>query len=108
MLEAGGAAPPFLDIPLIAPMIQKTPYDWQYVTIPQKHACKALINNVSTFAFCEKKIQYILYLLHRFLLQQSRWPRGKILGGTSRLNYMAYVLGHWMDYEKWFPDFTGT
>lgn len=63
MLEAGGAAPPFLDIPLIAPMIQKTPYDWQYVTIPQKHACKALINNVSIFAFCEKKsnIYYTCY-----------------------------------------------
>ncbi|XP_012235578.1 glucose dehydrogenase [FAD, quinone]-like [Linepithema humile] len=82
LLEAGGDPPPFFDIPLIAPMIQKTPYDWQYITIPQEHACKALINN------------------------QSRWPRGKILGGTSRLNYMAYVLGHWMDYEKWFPDFT--
>ncbi|XP_011342593.1 glucose dehydrogenase [FAD, quinone] isoform X2 [Ooceraea biroi] len=37
--------------------------------------------------------------------KQSRWPRGKVLGGTSRLNYMAYVLGHKLDYEKWFPDF---
>ncbi|XP_011260570.1 glucose dehydrogenase [FAD, quinone] isoform X3 [Camponotus floridanus] len=62
-------------------MIQKTAYDWQYITVPQKHACKGLINN------------------------QSRWPRGKIVGGTSRLNYMAYVLGHRLDYEIWFPDF---
>ncbi|KAL0122268.1 hypothetical protein PUN28_007183 [Cardiocondyla obscurior] len=37
--------------------------------------------------------------------RQSRWPRGKILGGSSRLNYMAYVLGHQLDYETWFPDF---
>ncbi|XP_029671700.1 glucose dehydrogenase [FAD, quinone]-like [Formica exsecta] len=81
LLEAGGTAPLFLDIPLLAPMIQKTAYDWQYITVPQEHACKGLINN------------------------QSRWPRGKIVGGTSRLNYMAYVLGHRLDYETWFPDF---
>ncbi|KAG5318565.1 DHGL dehydrogenase, partial [Pseudoatta argentina] len=81
LLEAGGTAPFFLDIPLLTPIIQNTVYDWQYVTVPQEHACKGLINN------------------------QSRWPRGKILGGTSRLNFMAYVLGHRLDYEKWFPDF---
>ncbi|XP_072767522.1 glucose dehydrogenase [FAD, quinone] [Anoplolepis gracilipes] len=81
LLETGGTAPFFLDIPLLAPMIQKTAYDWQYITVPQEHACKGLINN------------------------QSRWPRGKIVGGTSRLNYMAYVLGHRQDYETWFPDF---
>ncbi|XP_011873623.1 PREDICTED: glucose dehydrogenase [FAD, quinone]-like [Vollenhovia emeryi] len=81
LLEAGGTAPFFLDIPLLGPLIQNTVYDWQYVTVPQEHACKGLINN------------------------QSRWPRGRILGGSSRLNYMAYVLGHRLDYEKWFPDF---
>lgn len=81
LLEAGGTAPPFLDIPLLAPIIQQTAYDWQYITVPQKYACKGLVNN------------------------QSRWPRGKILGGSSCLNYMAYVLGHRLDYDKWFPDF---
>jgi len=50
---------------------------------------------------------YIYILSQKFFLQQSRWPRGKILGGTSRLNFMAYVLGHQLDYEKWFPDFAG-
>ncbi|XP_076678536.1 glucose dehydrogenase [FAD, quinone] isoform X3 [Andrena cerasifolii] len=82
LLEAGGVAPPFLDIPLLAPLIQNTPYDWQYATVPQENACKGLINN------------------------QSKWPMGKILGGTSRLNYMLYVRGHPTDYDKWFPDFT--
>ncbi|XP_024869951.1 glucose dehydrogenase [FAD, quinone]-like isoform X1 [Temnothorax curvispinosus] len=81
LLEAGGTAPSFLDIPLLGPLIQNTVYDWQYVTVSQEYACKGLINN------------------------QSRWPRGKILGGSSHLNYMAYVLGHQLDYEKWFPDF---
>lgn len=32
---------------------------------------------------------------------------GKILGGTSRLNYMTYVRGHPQDYAEWFPDFNG-
>ncbi|XP_071865890.1 alcohol dehydrogenase [acceptor] isoform X1 [Bombus fervidus] len=81
LLEAGGAAPPFLDIPLLAPLIQNTPYDWQYITVPQQNACKGLKNN------------------------QSKWPMGKILGGTSRLNYMLYVRGHPLDYKDWFPDF---
>lgn len=42
-----------------------------------------------------------------FNLQQSVWPRGKVLGGSSRLNYMAYVPGHPKDYT-WFPDYSGT
>ncbi|XP_053977905.1 glucose dehydrogenase [FAD, quinone]-like isoform X1 [Hylaeus volcanicus] len=81
LLEAGGVAPPFLDIPLLAPLIQNSPYTWQHVTVPQQNACKGLTNN------------------------QSRWPMGKLLGGSSRLNYMLYVRGHPSDYDEWFPDF---
>ncbi|XP_017796644.1 PREDICTED: glucose dehydrogenase [FAD, quinone] [Habropoda laboriosa] len=82
LLEAGGVAPPFLDIPLLAPLIQNTPYDWQYITVPQQNACKGLKNN------------------------QSKWPMGKLLGGTSRLNYMLHVRGHPLDYNEWLSDFT--
>ncbi|XP_035730632.1 glucose dehydrogenase [FAD, quinone]-like isoform X1 [Vespa mandarinia] len=81
LVEAGGTAPPFLDIPLLSPLLQNSIYDWQYITVPQHNACKALKNN------------------------QSKWPMGKILGGTSRLNYMTYVRGHPQDYANWFPDF---
>ncbi|XP_043286484.1 glucose dehydrogenase [FAD, quinone]-like isoform X2 [Venturia canescens] len=37
-------------------------------------------------------------------MYQSSWPQGKVFGGSSRLNYMAYVPGHPKDYA-WFPDY---
>ncbi|XP_066585657.1 glucose dehydrogenase [FAD, quinone]-like isoform X2 [Prorops nasuta] len=81
LVEAGGEAIPFIDIPLLTPLLQKTQIDWQYVTVPQEHACKSLVNN------------------------QSHWPMGKILGGTSRLNNMVYFLGHSLDFNSWFADY---
>mmetsp|Transcript_52209 Transcript_52209/g.167326 ORF Transcript_52209/g.167326 Transcript_52209/m.167326 type:complete len:591 (+) Transcript_52209:124-1896(+) len=48
-------------------------YNWDFHTVPQRH------------------------LDGRCLHQ----PRGKVLGGSSSLNAMAYVRGHALDYERW-------
>jgi choline dehydrogenase len=83
LIEAGGAPLYLFNIPIIAPLLLNTVYDWKYLTVPQQNACKGLNHN------------------------QSIWSAGKILGGSSRLNYMVYVQGHPDDYESWLTDIKG-
>ena len=48
LLEAGGS-PPFLSsIPLLGAFLQKSHYDWQYETVHQKNACKAMKDQVNS------------------------------------------------------------
>ena len=54
--------------------------DWNYYTVPQApRACTGL----NTFQGANTKYKHC-----------SFWPRGKGLGGSSQLNYMAWVRGH--------------
>ena len=77
LLEAGGTPSILTSIPALASFLQLSPLDWAYSISPQDNACMAMNN------------------------RQCLWPRGKVLGGTSHLNYMLYVRGDKEDYEDW-------
>ncbi|XP_016657101.1 glucose dehydrogenase [FAD, quinone] isoform X2 [Acyrthosiphon pisum] len=59
-------------------MFQKSPIDWKHQTESQLDACLAMKNN------------------------SSQWPAGKVLGGSSRINFNIHVRGHIStDYLSW-------
>ena len=79
LLEAGGdyTENDVYHIPFKFFDLQKTPADWEYYTVPQKHSCQGMKE-------------------HR-----SMWPRGKLLGGSSIFNSMQYTRGSRHDYDEW-------
>ncbi len=77
LVEAGGAPPAREQMPAAVASLQLDPeVDWMYTGDPGG-AGKGLTDN-------------------RMMV-----PRGKMLGGSSGLNYMAYVRGHPGDFDGW-------
>ncbi|KAJ8958473.1 hypothetical protein NQ318_002265 [Aromia moschata] len=77
LLEAGGDETEISDVPLMAGYLQLSGLDWQYKSEPQGQACLAMNNG------------------------RCNWPRGKVIGGSSVLNYMLYLRGNKRDYDAW-------
>lgn len=77
LLEAGGQESVISDIPASDIILQRSNLDWIYSTVPQNESCLG------------------------FRDQRSFWPRGKVLGGTSVLNFMVYVRGNPNDFLRW-------
>ncbi|XP_026685541.1 uncharacterized protein LOC113470935 [Diaphorina citri] len=77
LLEAGIEEPFFADVPGLAPLISRSNIDWNYMTMPDPHACKARPNG------------------------RCYWARGKVMGGSSTINYMIYARGNAEDYDEW-------
>ncbi|XP_039298849.1 glucose dehydrogenase [FAD, quinone]-like [Nilaparvata lugens] len=77
LLEAGGEETDISDVPIIAAYLQLSYLDWKYKTQSQGTACLGMKNG------------------------RCNWPRGKVLGGSSVLNYMLYVRGNKKDYDLW-------
>lgn len=74
LVEAGGQPDPVLSrIPGAALRQQDTKVDWRFRTVPQKHLYDRVI----------------------------AYPRGRVLGGSSVLNFMIYVRGNAGDYNGW-------
>ncbi|HSV37626.1 MAG TPA: GMC family oxidoreductase N-terminal domain-containing protein [Nocardioidaceae bacterium] len=77
LIEAGGAPPPAELMPAACPALQVNPEtDWMF-TADAGGAGRGLMGG-------------------RMMV-----PRGKMLGGSSGINYMAYVRGHPGDFDAW-------
>jgi choline dehydrogenase len=77
LLEAGGPPPPQELMPAACPALQQNPAtDWMY-TADAGGCGRGLMGG-------------------RMMV-----PRGKMLGGSSGINYMAYVRGHPGDFDSW-------
>ncbi|RZF42119.1 hypothetical protein LSTR_LSTR006712 [Laodelphax striatellus] len=77
LLEAGIEEPEIADIPAAAPLLQRSNIDWGYTTQPEKHSCRS-----RPMGGCG-------------------WARGKVMGGSSTINYMIYTRGNPRDYDEW-------
>jgi choline dehydrogenase len=77
LLEAGGRPPPQASMPAACPALQMNPdTDWMYTADAGKCGLGLADGRMMV-------------------------PRGKMLGGSSSINYMAYVRGHPGDFDSW-------
>lgn len=72
VVEAGSKSHALLEAPVLGPFFHGSILDWQYETVPQKHACFAMKNNVSLFLLLIETVisETILFIsvgLHRYL-----------------------------------------
>ena len=77
LIEAGDRENILMDIPMFAHYLQNYYINWDYKTVRSNKFCLAMKNN------------------------QCRLPRGKVMGGSSVLNYMIYTRGNHRDYDNW-------
>jgi choline dehydrogenase len=74
LIEAGAPATlPAIFIPPDWPQLQGSSADWRYVTVPQRHLGGRIIP----------------------------YPRGKVVGGSSAINALAYQRGHRAAFDRW-------
>ncbi|TMW51694.1 hypothetical protein DOY81_003186 [Sarcophaga bullata] len=78
LLEAGGPETLAMDIPAMVLFLQlSSEINWRYRTETSDKYCLAMTDNRCNF------------------------PRGKVMGGSSVLNYMIYTRGNRRDYDHW-------
>ncbi|XP_052857946.1 glucose dehydrogenase [FAD, quinone] [Drosophila gunungcola] len=77
LIEAGGVENIAHNTPVLAGYLQQTASNWGYRSVPQKLSCHGMNNH------------------------ECSLPRGKVLGGTSSINYMIYNRGNRRDFDGW-------
>jgi len=76
-LEAGDETPELSNVLGVNIYLHHSPYNWGYHTTKQKNMC---------LGSRDEKCPY---------------PRGKMMGGSSAINFGMYVRGHRDDFDKW-------
>lgn len=77
LIEAGGPELFFYDVPANAPFLQTSLTSYRYYSTPNNISCLGEPN------------------------QQCLLPRGRVMGGSSGINYMIYSRGNAADYNHW-------
>ncbi|XP_042216727.1 glucose dehydrogenase [FAD, quinone]-like [Homarus americanus] len=77
LLEAGGQETPMSEVPGLAANLQLSPMDWQYKAERSTTTCQGMYDT------------------------RCNLPRGRVLGGSSAINYMLYARGNKHDYDQW-------
>jgi choline dehydrogenase len=77
LIEAGDKENYVMDIPLTSNLMPLTDANWRYKSIPNGKCCLSLQN------------------------EQCAIHRGKAMGGTSTINYMASTRGNRRNYDHW-------
>ncbi|XP_012542669.2 glucose dehydrogenase [FAD, quinone] [Monomorium pharaonis] len=78
LIEAGSNENLLMDIPLLVHMLQlSNDINWKYRTKSSDRYCLGMNN------------------------KRCNWPRGKVTGGSSVLNYMIATRGGAEDYDRW-------
>ncbi|CAH0701331.1 unnamed protein product [Spodoptera exigua] len=78
LLEAGGDPPITSDIPGLQTALYGSKNDWQYTTVN---------NGITSQGLKDGSVG---------------WTKGKMLGGSSSINALAYVPGNTQDYQNWY------
>lgn len=80
LIEAGPGEGLLMDVPVFAITMQRmSAINWQFETEPSDDGsyCAAMVDG------------------------RCKYPRGKVMGGSSVLNFMVYTRGHPRDYDRW-------
>lgn len=77
LIEAGPKENYLMDVPMFVHYLQGLDVNWNYKTKSSNTSCMGMVNN------------------------QCHWPRGRVMGGSSVLNFMIYTRGNRRDYDRW-------
>ncbi|CAH0552597.1 unnamed protein product [Brassicogethes aeneus] len=77
LIEAGGAESFLFDMPILANYLQFIETNWNYKAEPSGRFCMGMDNG------------------------RCNMPRGRVMGGSSVLNYMIYTRGNKKDFDRW-------